>query len=77
MKWLKNIFRKRNSKSTRSNTGYKGITRHSGTGKFQAQVSIYKRNNDGKMETVTLYSKSCTTVKEAVKAREDYINNIF
>lgn len=72
-----------NSKSDRSNTGYKGITFRKDNGKFQAQVITYSTkkviHNSEKVVTVqkSAWSRSYDTLKEAITAREQYILNLL
>lgn len=61
-----------NSTSTKSNTGYKGISlRNSGTqsGKYEVKVEL----PNGKKQQVGRY----TTLEEAIKARETFIKSLF
>lgn len=73
----------KNSKSSRSNTGYKGITFRKEVGKFQAQVIVYSTKkvsyNSNKIITVqkTAWARDYDTLKEAVQAREEYIKSLF
>ncbi len=58
-----------NSKSIKSNTGYKGIYFDKLNGNFRARLSI---------KDESWYSiGSFDTLKEAVKAREDFIKSLF
>lgn len=74
-----------NSKSNRSNTGYKGITFLKGKGLFQAQVVTYStkkkspnvKNNEIITIQKTAWCRSYDTLKEAVEAREEYIKSLF
>ena len=76
-----------NSKSKQSNTGYKGITFVKDRGMFQAQVVTYSTKKkssftnhfNSKLITVqkTAWSREFETLKEAIKAREDYIKSLF
>jgi hypothetical protein len=58
-----------NSKSKLSNTGYKGIYFDKINGNFRARLSIKNESwyNIGSFETL----------KETVKAREDFIKSLF
>jgi len=77
----------KNSLSERSNTGYKGITFVRNNGLFQAQVVVYSTkkkspfpNGDAsKLITIqkTAWSREYNTLKEAIKAREEYIKSLF
>lgn len=60
----------KNSKSIKSNTGYKGIYFNKANGNFRARVTLYK---DGNGIEIGQYD----TLKEAVKAREDFIKSLF
>ena len=63
-----------NSKSIKSNTGYKGIHFRKNKGKFEVDLSLYK----GSQETKSHFSLGLyETLKEAVKAREDFIKSLF
>lgn len=75
-----------NSKSERSNTGYKGITFAKDRGLFQAQVVAYNnkphdrakiKEKAGVTQTTVWSRSNFPTLKEAVKAREDYIKSLF
>ena len=59
-----------NSKSIRSNTGYKGIHFNKVSGNFRVRITLYK---DGSGIEVGQYE----TLKEAIKAREDFIKSLF
>jgi hypothetical protein len=59
-----------NSKSKRSNTGYKGIYFNKENGKFRTRITLYKNGNGfeiGQYETL----------KEAIKARKEFIKSLF
>lgn len=77
------IFKKksdklRNSKSTVSNTGYKGITKRADNGKYQAQVNISIRNRGkAKAKSKMIWSTRTNTLEEAIKAREEFINSLY
>lgn len=60
-----------NSKSTRSNTGYKGIHFNKQQGNFRSRVIL--DNTTCKSHQIGMFD----TLKEAVKAREDYIKSLF
>ena len=76
-----------NSKSIKSNTGYKGITFVKDRGVFQAQVVTYSTKKkssftnhfNSKLITVqkTAWSREFETLKKAIEAREDYIKSLF
>ncbi len=58
-----------NSKSIKSNTGYKGIYFDKLNGNFRARLSI---------KDESWYSiGSFDTLKEAIKAREEFIKSLF
>lgn len=59
-----------NSKSIRSNTGYKGIYFNKINGSFRVRITLYK-NGDG------FEIGSFETLKEAIIAREDFIKSLF
>lgn len=63
-----------NSKSIKSNTGYKGIYFRKDTGKFESHLRIYNSYNQG---TINVHIGSYETLKEAVKAREEFIKSLF
>jgi len=71
------IFRIKNSRSTRSNTGFKGITKRNDSGKFQAVIVIYRPDNDGNIKRISIFNKVYNTLKEAKKGREDFIETLF
>jgi hypothetical protein len=58
-----------NSKSTNSNTGYKGIYFDRDLGNFRVRISFKNE--------VWYTICRCDTLKEAVKAREDFIKSLF
>lgn len=60
----------KNSKSIRSNTGYKGIFFNKKNGSFRVRVTLYK-NGSG------IEVGSFGTFAEAQKAREDFIKSLF
>jgi len=59
-----------NSKSEKSNTGYKGIYFIKGDGKFRAYLKISPNILN---EHIGMFD----TLKEAIKAREDFIKSLF
>lgn len=61
-----------NSKSIKSNTGYKGVHFEKENGKFRSQIVI-RENNDVK----SLYIGRYETMKESIKARENFIKSLF
>ena len=63
-----------NSKSIKSNTGYKGIHFDKARGKFEAQV--VNRSSERKI-TKVFYVGLYDTLSQAVKAREDFIKSLF
>lgn len=63
-----------NSKSIKSNTGYKGIHFRKSKGAFEVDLSLYKGSQKTKSHfSLGLYE----TLKEAIKAREDFIKSLF
>ena len=64
----------KNSKSKKSNTGWKGIYFHKRNGTFQAQVTYVSKFNK---DTTSFYVGSFLTLRDAIKAREDFIKNLF
>jgi hypothetical protein len=63
-----------NSKSQLSNTGYKGIHFDKSKGKFETQVylkGIYRST------CKSFYVGVYETLKEAIKAREEFIKSLF
>ena len=58
-----------NSKSALNNTGYKGIYFDKAVGKFRSRIIP----RDNVWITIGFYE----TLKEAVKAREDFIKSLF
>jgi hypothetical protein len=59
-----------NSKSIKSNTGYKGIYFNKVNGNFRVRVTLYK---DGNGIEIGQYE----TLKEAIKAREEFITRLY
>ena len=59
-----------NSKSIRSNTGYRNIVWSKTHSKFIARL-------EHKHRTINLHIGLYDTLKEAVKAREDFIKSLF
>ena len=59
-----------NSKSERSNTGYKGIYWNKERGKFESYLSI-------KTRTLNMNLGSSESLREAIKLREDFIKSLF
>ena len=74
---LEGVLRKRNSKSDKSNTGYKGISKRENF--YQAQVISYTKNGikNGKTVQRTIWVKQLPTLKEAIKAREEFIDSLY
>lgn len=76
-----NLFSKKikNSKSDRGNTGYKGISERKDKNYFQAQVVVYTKNGikNGKVSQKTIFVENKPTLKEAIKAREEFIDNLY
>ena len=63
-----------NSKSIKSNTGYKGVVFDKQRGLFRAQLVVRLI----RFQTVrAIYIGEYSTLKEAVKAREDFIKSLF
>ena len=56
-------FNMKNSKSIRSNTGYKGIYFRKDTGKFESHLRMYNPYNQG---TTNVHIAACETLKEAI-----------
>lgn len=59
-----------NSKSERSNTGYKGIGWRKDHGKFQAKVSVGH-------DKAQIHIGEFDTLKEAINARVAFIKSLF
>lgn len=64
-----------NSKSQKSNTGYKGVYFRKDNGKFRSQLRLYNPFNNNKPYNVEIGQYD--TLKEAIKAREDFIKSLF
>ena len=63
-----------NSKSIRSNTGYKGVVFDKQRGLFRSQLVVRLI----RFQTVrAIYIGEYDTLKQAVKAREDFIKSLF
>lgn len=73
----KKEYKIRNSKSSSSNTGYKGITKRSDSGKYQAQLNVYLRPNRSKVRQKLVWSTRTNTLEEAIEAREKYIDSLY
>ena len=63
-----------NSKSVESNTGYKGICFDKERGNFKTQVVTRTLKSK---EVINLYVGRYLSLKEAVKAREEFIKSLF
>lgn len=63
----------KNSKSTQSNTGYKGIYFRKSLGEFISQLTF--RSNSGK--SVAYHIGQYQSLKEAISAREEFIKSLF
>ena len=61
-----------NSKSVKSNTSFKGIFFRKDYGRFVSRLIYNKGNNK-----VDIHIGEYYTLKEAVKAREDFIKSLF
>ena len=59
-----------NSKSKASNTGYKGVYFRKDHGVFVSMLNY-------KHDTIKLHIGSYETLKEAIKAREEFIKSLF
>ena len=70
-----------NSKSIKSNTGYKGITFCKETGKFEISIAYRRKFNYGNSVEHNIMRKhylgSYNTLKEAIKIREEFIKSLF
>jgi len=71
-----------NSKSLKSNTGFKGISFDKRNGKFEISIAYRRKFNYGngdKLRSVVKrhYIGYSETLNEAVKAREDFIKSLF
>jgi len=62
-----------NSKSTQSNTGYKGIYFRKSLGEFICQLTF--RSSSGK--SMAYHIGQYPTLKEAITARQDFIKSLF
>lgn len=74
-----NVVNMKNSKSDKSNTGYRGIYFRKNRGLFEASIQVCRiRNNYG---TVRIPHKinvgSYNSLKEAIEAREDFISSLY
>ena len=63
-----------NSKSIKSNTEYKGIYFDKARGQFEVQVS---HKSLSRKITKSIYVGLYETLKQAIKAREDFIKSLF
>ena len=71
-----------NSKSIKSNTGYKGINFDKRNGKFEISIAYRRKFNYGngdKLKSVVKrhYIGYSDTLKEAITVREDFIKSLF
>lgn len=70
-----------NSKSNTSNTGYKGITFVKEIGKFQIYIAYRRNFTYGTTSKRSIMRKHhlgyYDTLKEAIKQREKFINNLY
>ena len=70
-----------NSKSKASNTGYKGIFFNKDNGNFEISIAYKRKFNYGNSVEHNIMRKhylgSYNTLKEAVKAREEFIKSLF
>lgn len=75
---LQNVDNMKNSKSIRSNTGYKGINFIKDNGLFIAKIDkrICNRQNK-KGRHYTIYIGSAKTLKKAIEIRENFIESLF
>lgn len=75
---LQNVDNMKNSKSIRSNTGYKGINFIKNKGFFIAKIDkkVYSRENK-KGKHYTIYIGSTKTLEEAIEIRENFIKSLF
>ncbi len=64
----------KNSKSERSNTGYKGIYFVKNRGTFRAHLKMYRASDQG---LVNFQIGNYLTLKEAIQAREEFIKSLF
>lgn len=64
----------KNSKSKLSNTGYKGIYFDKARGQFEVQVS---HTSLSRKITKSIYVGLYESLKQAITAREDFINSLF
>lgn len=63
-----------NSKSLKSNTGYKGIYFDKARGQFEVQVS---HKSVSRKITKSIYVGLYESLREAIKAREEFIKSLF
>lgn len=63
----------KNSKSD-TNTGYTGISKRERSGKYEVQVRFPKNNNGMKYKYQV---GTFNTLEEAIKARKEFILNLF
>ena len=63
-----------NSKSIKSNTGYKGIVFDKQRGLFRSQI-VTRLPRFQKLQGINI--GEFETLKEAIKAREDFIKSLF
>ena len=55
-----------------TNTGFKGISKHKATGKFEVRVNV--RNNS---KSNSYYVGLAATTEEAVRMRTNFITNLY
>lgn len=59
-------------RNKKTNTGFRGISLHKATGKFETRVTV--RDNSF---TKSFYIGLFSTINEAVKARQEFISNLL
>lgn len=67
----------RNTKTTKSNTGYKGIYYRATTGSFEAQIIAARKHPKTGQGPHKIHVGNYPTLREAVKARESFIKSLM
>ena len=56
----------------KTNTGFKGISKHKASGKFEVRLNINTKTTKG-----SYYIGLAPTIAEAVKTRQEFITNLL
>lgn len=67
----------KNTKTTKSNTGYKGIYFRAATNKYEAQIIVARKQPREGQGPYKIHIGNYETLREAVKGREKYIKSLL